>query len=211
VDLESNPTKLIEVVEIGKQLLMTRGALTTFSIANDVAKYFAILPAMFGLLYAPHPGGLGRIVDNLLSMTRIESGRFTIAPVWCDVDEMISSAQQQVSDLISRHRMRILIPNDLPSVKVESGFMEQALANLTANAALYTEPGSEITISAQVDEAHLVLKVSDQGPGLPQGGENRIFEKFYRGTKAPSGGDRTGFVHCPRPDDRTERHRIRRE
>jgi K+-transporting ATPase ATPase B chain len=51
VDLDSNPTKLIEVVEIGKQLLMTRGALTTFSIANDVAKYFAIIPAMFILAF----------------------------------------------------------------------------------------------------------------------------------------------------------------
>jgi K+-transporting ATPase ATPase B chain len=59
VDLDSNPTKLIEVVEIGKQLLMTRGALTTFSIANDVSKYFAILPAMFGLLYATEKGGYG--------------------------------------------------------------------------------------------------------------------------------------------------------
>jgi K+-transporting ATPase ATPase B chain len=61
VDLDSNPTKLIEVVEIGKQLLMTRGALTTFSIANDVSKYFAIIPAMFGLLYALHPGQHGPI------------------------------------------------------------------------------------------------------------------------------------------------------
>ena len=51
VDLDSNPTKLIEIVEIGKQLLMTRGALTTFSIANDVAKYFAIIPAMFLVFY----------------------------------------------------------------------------------------------------------------------------------------------------------------
>jgi potassium-transporting ATPase ATP-binding subunit len=51
IDLDSNPTKLIEVVEIGKQLLMTRGALTTFSIANDVAKYFAIIPAMFAAFY----------------------------------------------------------------------------------------------------------------------------------------------------------------
>jgi K+-transporting ATPase ATPase B chain len=51
VDLDSNPTKLIEIVEIGKQLLMTRGALTTFSIANDVAKYFAIIPAMFLTAY----------------------------------------------------------------------------------------------------------------------------------------------------------------
>ena len=51
VDLDSNPTKLIEIVEIGKQLLMTRGALTTFSIANDVAKYFAIIPAAFATTY----------------------------------------------------------------------------------------------------------------------------------------------------------------
>jgi K+-transporting ATPase ATPase B chain len=51
VDLDSNPTKLIEIVEIGKQLLMTRGALTTFSIANDVAKYFAIIPAAFAGTY----------------------------------------------------------------------------------------------------------------------------------------------------------------
>jgi K+-transporting ATPase ATPase B chain len=51
VDLDSDPTKIIEVVEIGKQLLITRGALTTFSIANDVAKYFAILPAMFVVAY----------------------------------------------------------------------------------------------------------------------------------------------------------------
>jgi len=51
VDLDSDPTKLIEVVEIGKQLLMTRGSLTTFSIANDVAKYFAIIPALFVVTY----------------------------------------------------------------------------------------------------------------------------------------------------------------
>jgi K+-transporting ATPase ATPase B chain len=57
VDLDSNPTKLIEIVEIGKQLLITRGSLTTFSIANDLAKYFAILPAMFASIY-PQLGGL---------------------------------------------------------------------------------------------------------------------------------------------------------
>jgi K+-transporting ATPase ATPase B chain len=59
VDLDSNPTKLIEIVEVGKQLLITRGALTTFSIANDVAKYFAILPAMFATTYAAAPGKTG--------------------------------------------------------------------------------------------------------------------------------------------------------
>src|SRR5271157_646950 len=59
VDLDSNPTKLIEIVEIGKQLLMTRGALTTFSIANDVAKYFAIIPAMFATFYRPEGAAHG--------------------------------------------------------------------------------------------------------------------------------------------------------
>src|SRR4029079_18682655 len=57
VDLDSNPTKLIEVVRIGKQLLITRGAITTFSIANDVAKYFAIIPAAFTVTY-PQLGAL---------------------------------------------------------------------------------------------------------------------------------------------------------
>ena len=63
IDLDSNPTKLIEVVEVGKQLLITRGALTTFSIANDVAKYFAILPAIFAATYAVGAGDgpLGRL------------------------------------------------------------------------------------------------------------------------------------------------------
>ncbi len=71
IDLDSNPTKLIEVVEIGKQLLMTRGALTTFSIANDVAKYFAILPAMFGTLYAASSGGHGPLWQ--LNIMRLHS------------------------------------------------------------------------------------------------------------------------------------------
>jgi K+-transporting ATPase ATPase B chain len=68
VDLDSNPTKLIEIVEIGKQLLITRGALTTFSIANDVAKYFAILPAIFAFTYAAHPGDRGPL-DSLNVMS----------------------------------------------------------------------------------------------------------------------------------------------
>jgi potassium-transporting ATPase ATP-binding subunit len=68
VDLDSNPTKLIEIVEVGKQLLITRGALTTFSIANDVAKYFAILPAIFAATYASS-GGKGPLDKlNLMSL-----------------------------------------------------------------------------------------------------------------------------------------------
>jgi K+-transporting ATPase ATPase B chain len=69
VDLDSNPTKLIEIVEVGKQLLITRGALTTFSIANDVAKYFAILPAIFATTWATSPGGKSPLhVLNVMSL-----------------------------------------------------------------------------------------------------------------------------------------------
>ena len=69
VDLDSNPTKLIEIVEVGKQLLITRGALTTFSIANDVAKYFAILPAIFIATYAARAGTNGPLhVLNIMSL-----------------------------------------------------------------------------------------------------------------------------------------------
>jgi K+-transporting ATPase ATPase B chain len=67
VDLDSDPTKLIEIVGLGKQLLMTRGALTTFSVANDVAKYFAIIPAIFVVLYP----GLG--VLNVMGLGTPES------------------------------------------------------------------------------------------------------------------------------------------
>jgi K+-transporting ATPase ATPase B chain len=73
VDLDSNPTKLIEVVETGKQLLMTRGALTTFSIANDVAKYFAIIPAIATLLYATTNGVSPLSVLNIMKLTSPES------------------------------------------------------------------------------------------------------------------------------------------
>ncbi len=73
VDLDSNPTKLLEVVEIGKQLIVTRGALTTFSLANDVAKYFAILPAIFAALYAA-PGRAGPLAAlNVMRLASPES------------------------------------------------------------------------------------------------------------------------------------------
>jgi K+-transporting ATPase ATPase B chain len=73
VDLDSNPTKLIEIVEVGKQLLITRGALTTFSIANDVAKYFAILPAIFIATYATGHGNGPLAVLNIMHLGTPES------------------------------------------------------------------------------------------------------------------------------------------
>jgi hypothetical protein len=84
VDLDSNPTKLIEIVEIGKQLLMTRGSLTTFSIANDVAKYFAIIPALFVVTY-PELGTL-----NVFGITtkRHSVGYYFQRPDHCRADPL---------------------------------------------------------------------------------------------------------------------------
>lgn len=76
VDLDSNPTKLIDIVEIGKQMLMTRGALTTFSIANDVAKYFAIIPAIFGALYMQNDSQPGPL--SLLNVMHLHSPQSAI-------------------------------------------------------------------------------------------------------------------------------------
>lgn len=76
VDLDSNPTKLIEIVEIGKQLLMTRGALTTFSIANDVAKYFAIIPAIFSTIYLVDGGSAGPL--SFLNIMQLQSPQSAI-------------------------------------------------------------------------------------------------------------------------------------
>jgi potassium-transporting ATPase ATP-binding subunit len=78
VDLDSNPTKLIEIVEVGKQLLITRGALTTFSIANDVAKYFAILPAIFISTYATGSGTEAKGPLHVLNVMDLGSPRSAI-------------------------------------------------------------------------------------------------------------------------------------
>ena len=97
VDLDSNPTKLIEVVAIGKQLLITRGALTTFSIANDVAKYFAIIPAMFLATYpslgalnimhlhSPQSAVLAAVIFNaliIIALVPLALPRRQVPPLW---------------------------------------------------------------------------------------------------------------------------------
>ena len=96
VDLDSNPTKLIEIVAIGKQLLITRGSLTTFSIANDVAKYFAIIPAMFAAVYpgldrlnvmqlgSPSSAILSAVIFNALDHRRADPARPSWRPVHAD-------------------------------------------------------------------------------------------------------------------------------
>ena len=116
VDLDSNPTKLIEIVEIGKQLLMTRGALTTFSIANDVAKYFAIIPAMFLAafpvlgalnimgLQTPQSAILSAVIFNALIIVALVP--LALRGVKYRADERGGAAAAQPADLRPRRHHR---------------------------------------------------------------------------------------------------------
>ena len=102
VDLDSNPTKLIEVVEIGKQLLMTRGSLTTFSIANDVAKYFAIIPAMFAGTFP---------VLNALNIMHLKTPQSAVlsAVIFNAVDHHCADSAGAARREVSRHGGRLAV------------------------------------------------------------------------------------------------------
>ena len=136
---------------------------------------------------------LGRIVGNLLDMTRIETGRLPLNTEWCEPVELLRAAADQLRNEIPPARIRILAHPNLPLVRLDAGLMEQALCNLLANAAAYSPADQPIGLSAHLDDQTLVLCVSDAGIGLIPGEEKRVFEKFYRGATARPGGTGLGL------------------
>ena len=136
---------------------------------------------------------LRRIVDNLLDMTRLESGRLRLETVWCDVEELIDAAREQVGDLLSNHRLTLTVAPKLPSLKLDFALMQHSLANLLSNAAQYSPPGSEIRVSAHRDENQLIIRISDFGPGFSGDLLSHAFDKFYRGPNAKPGGTGLGL------------------
>ena len=172
VDLDSDPTKLIEIVEIGKQLLMTRGALTTFSIANDIAKYFAIIPAMF-LTFYPQLGVL-----NI--MTKIESGAMEPNGALHYAGDIVGSALRRAAKMLERHRTETSIPADLPMVRVDPVLFEQVIFNLLDNAAKYAPAETTVSIRAARDRDTILLQIVDEGSGIPPAELDSVFDKFYR-------------------------------
>jgi two-component system sensor histidine kinase KdpD len=132
---------------------------------------------------------LRRIVDNLLGMTRMESDRGALEPVWCDLEDVITAAQKQVADLNDRYRVNVVINGDIPMIKADSILLTHVISNLLENAAQYSPAGSEIVIAAGADNENVVLKVADQGEGIPpEELDGRLFEKFHRGRNARPGG-----------------------
>jgi two-component system sensor histidine kinase KdpD len=132
---------------------------------------------------------LNRLVQNLLEMTRLESGGVRLRKDWLPLEEVVGSALARVEKHLGRRRVDIRLPRDLPLVPLDPLLVEQVLINLLDNAIKYTPSDTPIEISAAVEGPAVSVTVADRGPGFAPGEEARVFDKFYRGqdTGARSG------------------------
>lgn len=125
---------------------------------------------------------MNRLVINLLSMVRLESGMLRLKKNWCDIEDLIGVTLAQVKDVQQERKLRVILPKELPMVRGDEVLLEQMLVNVVSNAIKYSPDGSEIVIEAyaEAEDHALTLTVSDQGIGLGSDEYGRIFEKFYR-------------------------------
>jgi two-component system sensor histidine kinase KdpD len=126
-------------------------------------------------------GHMGRLVANLLEMTRLESGAATVRRELSPIEEVVVGALARLEKQLAHHRVTTRFPADLPPVPLDAALMEHVFVNLLENAANYTPPGTPIEISAAASDQEMTVEVADRGPGITPGDEERVFEKFYRG------------------------------
>ena len=129
---------------------------------------------------------LNRLVQNLLEMTRLESGTLQLHTEWHPVEEVVGAALGRFGKALARRAVTTRVPPDLPLVPMDDVLIEQVLINLLDNALKYTPAESPIEVSAEDGGGVVLIEVADRGPGLPAGEERRIFEKFHRAETAPS-------------------------
>jgi len=127
---------------------------------------------------------LARLVDNLLDMTRLESGAAPPLKQWHVLEEVVGSALTRLRRDLARHKVTVSIPQDIPLIFVDGVLLEQVFVNLLENAARYTPTGSHIELSAEHRGNTLEIRVADNGPGLPPGSEAKVLEKFFRAPPA---------------------------
>lgn len=137
---------------------------------------------------------LHRVINNLLNMTRIESGAVHPQLDWCDVGEIIEAAKDLAADVVGSHRVEVDLDRNLPMVRIDQPLLEQCLSNLLLNAASNSATGSEIKIDARVAANRLIITVQDEGKGVAESELPHIFETFYRGAEARSGGTGLGLA-----------------
>lgn len=133
---------------------------------------------------------LGRLVDNLLDMTRIESGGVTVNKQLHLIEEVLGSALRRAGETLAGRSVTTNVPDSLTLVPLDDLLIEQALIHLLENAGRYTPAGSPLEINVVEEAGRVLISISDRGPGLPPGDEGRVFDKFYRGAAGSADGRR---------------------
>ncbi len=139
---------------------------------------------------------LNRLVQNLLEMTRVESGALQLRREWHPLEEVIGAALSRVGKQLGDRRVDTSVPPDLPLVPIDDVLIEQVLVNLLDNAIKYTPRSSPIRIMATGTDRAVTVEIADHGPGLPRGEEDKVFEKFYRGLPVGGRGAGLGLAIC---------------
>lgn len=136
---------------------------------------------------------LNRLLENILQMSKLDAGATPPNKQWHVLEELVGSALHRVEGALAHHRVKVELAADLPLLFVDGLLMEQVFVNLFENAARYTPPGSILTVRALLDGPAMRITVSDNGPGLQRGAEERVFDKFYRATALPDDGRGSGL------------------
>jgi len=139
---------------------------------------------------------LNRLVQNLLEMTRLESGALHLRRDWHPLEEVVGAALGRLARDLGTRQVTVSIPPDLPLVAIDDVLIEQVFVNLLENAIKYTPPESAIRILVTATDGNITVEVADHGPGLPKGQEDRVFEKFYRAASDGRPGDGLGLAIC---------------
>jgi two-component system sensor histidine kinase KdpD len=146
---------------------------------------------------ADEAGRLNRLVANLLAMTRLEAGALEVKRSWHALEEVVGAALHRAEPLFGERPVRVRIPSHLPLVALDDVLMEQVVFNLVENAIKHAPSSQPIDIEARALGSEVELSVTDRGPGLAPGSEERVFEKFYRGESSHrSGGVGLGLAIC---------------
>jgi two-component system sensor histidine kinase KdpD len=128
---------------------------------------------------------LSRLIDKLLDLARLQGGSASPQPMWCSVEEVLREAVDHVGE--AGAAFRCSVAPDLPLVRADPAQLERAFANLMENAARHGR-GRPVSVRARVVGHRIVIRVVDQGPGIPPHEHERIFTPFYRGAEAPAAG-----------------------
>ena len=136
---------------------------------------------------------LNMLVENLLDMTRLESGRLEPNFAFYDFNDVLNSAVEKLQNEIANINLIKSIPDDMPLIYVDAGLMEQVIKNLLLNSVKYSDISAEIKIKTKWDEKFIYIKVSDKGEGIPEEHLNHIFDKFYRVNNLKTGGSGLGL------------------